>query len=303
MEKAGLVDVAIAPLHWLERSRGWKRRGLIVLYALIAATAGILGWREMSLWRLPEIREPFDEAKFGAVELADADNAIPFYRAAGDRLKPADNKVYQVDPKGWRVIDWSAADPAIRRWVEDSRAALEPWLLAVDRPDALLIQPREMTISTALRPSQSIRDLARLALLEGSRLEQSGDPAGAWRYYRGALRSSRHAGRYGVNIQRLIGHAVLNMARPAVKSWTEDPAVTSDMLRRAIRDVEEARAMTPPNSDMFRAEYFACREALDHPETWRKFDNDGPEGDAMWYNHILPIARARHFLLREPERS
>ncbi len=163
MEKAGLLDAAIAPLHWLERSRGWKRRGLVLLYVTIAATVGLLGWREISLWRLPNIGEPFDESKSGTIQMAEADNALPLYRVAAARLKPADIKVYKLDPKAWNVTDWAIVDPEIRRWVDDNRPALEPWLLAVDRPDALLIQPREITISTVLGPIQSMRELARLA--------------------------------------------------------------------------------------------------------------------------------------------
>ncbi len=80
MNKPGLADVVIAPLIILERSRGWMRRGLDLFYLVIGLAIGVLGWREMSLWRLPKSPEPFDLAKHGRVEVADADNAMVAYR-------------------------------------------------------------------------------------------------------------------------------------------------------------------------------------------------------------------------------
>jgi hypothetical protein len=76
MDMPALADLVIAPLTLLERSRGWKRRGLASLYLAIALTIGVLGWRELSLWRLPNSPEPFDLAKYGRVEVPDADVEI-----------------------------------------------------------------------------------------------------------------------------------------------------------------------------------------------------------------------------------
>ncbi|WP_435005349.1 hypothetical protein P12x_003246 [Tundrisphaera lichenicola] len=303
MEKPSLADRLIAPLTLLERSRGWKRRGLVFLYALIALIVGVLGWRELSLWRLPNAPEPFDLVRFGRVEVADADNAMVAYRpifAKFGNLAPRSN---QAGDKAWEVSDWSAADPEVRRWAEDHRDALTAWLPANDRTDSLLVQPEDLTMSTILEPAQNLRSYVRLAFLEGSRLEQSGDLAGAWSMYRGGLRASRHAGRHGGAIQRLIGNALLRKARVRVDAWAENPGVSTELLRQAITDVEECMAMTPPASEMVRAEYFSARDSLIRPESWRSMEEWSRESETEWINQIEVVRWGRRFLKHEPERS
>ena len=51
MEKAGLLELAVAPLTWLERSRGWRRRGLAFLYLVVALAVGVFGWNRALLER------------------------------------------------------------------------------------------------------------------------------------------------------------------------------------------------------------------------------------------------------------
>ena len=108
---------------------------------------------------------------------------------------------------------------------------------------------------------------------------------------------------HGSGIQRLIGRSLLVQTRPRILAWIDNPKVTPEMLRRAIADVEACSAMTPPNSDLIRAEYFALRAALNRTEEWTKYFDEGPEGSAMWYNHLSFGPPTRRFLLREPERS
>ena len=303
MEKAGLLDLAISPLTWLEQSKGWKRRGLVVLYVLFAVVFGVLGWRGLSLWRLPDIGDPFDVAKLGTVEVPDSDNAIPLYIEAGKRIEPFDAEMKKLDYKAWDVTDWAVIDPMLKRWVDGNHPALELWLRATDRKDALLIQPRQMTFSTILDPIQKIRDLSRLAILEGARLEDAGDLEGAWRIYKGILRSSRHAGKHGGPMQSLAGYAILKRVRTPIGRWIEDPGVNQALFRRAIGDLETCQEMTSPPSEMVRVEYFSCRDILNRPEEWKRFDVEGPEGEGNWYNQIPVLSGARRFLLREPERS
>ena len=305
MDKPNLIDVVIAPLKWLERSRGWRRRALLFFYILFGLVGGVFAWRELSLWRLPNAPEPFDLKKYGRVDVAEADNAMTLYRVAGGRVKDASNaRAYRpAGRRPWEETDWSKADPEVIRWVEDSRSALDPWLMAVEKPDALIVQPEDSTISTILAAAQAIRQIARMAALEGSRRMQAGDVEGAWQMYRGMLRSSRHAGMHSVAIQRLIGNATLKMTRPLISAWVGDPRVTSPMLHRAIAEVETCQAMTSLASEMIRCEYFADRDALRQPEMWGRFGIDSDAESTSWENHLTPVREARRFLRREPERS
>jgi hypothetical protein len=248
------------------------------------------------------VSEPFDDPDFGKVTVAEADDAMPLYRRAEAILRSKKDQDRQALRKAWAINYFANHDPEVRRWAEKNRPALEPWLLGADKPDALLVAPRDVTVDTSFEVTQTLRELATLATVEASRLEQSGDFAGAWRYYRGMLRSSRHVGMHGGLLQRTYGNLILNQARPVVKAWAENPAVTSELLRTAIRDVEAAKAMTSPNSEMVKFEYFALEDLLDRVDL-RPKSNDEMDGPVDWNSHIPPIIHARQFLRYEPERS
>jgi hypothetical protein len=296
--------LVLAPLIALERSRGWRRRGLLALYLAIGLVVGVLGWRAASLRGLPRAPEPFDLARYGRVEVPDADNAMVAYRAVFARFGGLATEGYRIgDAAAWNARDWSRADPEIRRWVEDHREALAAWLPATDRPDALLVQPEAMRINTDLGPLQQLRPYVRLALLEGSRLEGAGDPAGAWRMYRAALRASRHAGRHGGTVPRVVGNAILRESRPRVEAWIERPDVTPELLRRAIADVEACRSMTPPASEAVRADYYSARATVADPAIWPTLSDTGPYSNTCWYNQFRGGRWTYRFLRREPERS
>lgn len=296
MDKQSVADLMIAPLILLERTKGWKRRALASLYLVIALAVGAYGWHALCLWRLPDSPEPFDLAKYGRVAVPDADNAMVAYRDIF-------SKFGDLHAGSYKVSDWSAADPEVRRWAEEHRKALEAWLPTNDRPDSLLVQPEELRMRTDQEPLQRIRPYVRLALLEASRLEESGDLAGAWRMYRAVLRASRHAGRHGGSIQRLMGSGFLRQSRPRIEAWTERPGMTAELLRRAIGDVEACRAMTSPASEMVRAEYFSALDAVNDLDRWWQLSDTGPYSNVNWYNQFGAGRWAHRFLRREPERS
>ncbi len=293
-----LADLIIAPLTLLERSKGWKRRGLAFLYMMIALALGAYGWHSLCLWRLPNSPAPFDLAKYGRVEVADADNAMVAYREVFSRFGGLNSLAAD-----WTKSDWSTADPEVRRWVEDHREALEAWLPANDRPDSLLVQPEDLRMRTDQEPLQLMRPYVRLALFEGSRLEQAGDLAGAWRMYRAALRASRHTGRHGGTNQRLRGYGILGQARRRIGPWIDLPGMTPELLRRAIGDVEACRAMTAPASDMVRAEYFASRDLVNDTDFWLRLSETGEYSKTNWLNQFGLGRWAHRFLRHEPERS
>ncbi|WP_435008640.1 hypothetical protein P12x_005850 [Tundrisphaera lichenicola] len=303
MDKPGLADLMIAPLILLERTKGWKLRGLAFLYLMIALTVGALGWRALCLWRLPNAPEPFDLVKYGRVEVLDADNAMVAYREIFAKFGDLNARDYKVaSEKAWAETDWPVADPEARRWADDHRDALEAWLPANDRPDSLFIQPEEVRINTSFDQVRTLVPYARLALFEGSRLEQLGDLAGAWRMYRAALRASRHAARHGSFAQRVTG-MILNQTRKRIDPWIEQPGITAQLLRRALDDVEACRAMTSPASEMVRAEYFWSRNAIGDMDRWRQLSETGPYSGLHWYNQFAAGRWAYRFLRREPERS
>jgi hypothetical protein len=303
MDKAGLLDLLLLPLRWLEQSSGWRRRTLALLYLSVITASSVLAWRELYLWQLPNLREPFDEAKYGLVELAESENAQPIYQAAIDLLPNASSELKRVRARGRSYGDWSQIDPAYRRWVESSRSALEVWLKAADRSDFVFVQPKQRKFTTPNEMIQAIHSLARLGILEAARRMESGDLEAAWVYYRAVLRTSRHVGRHGDSTQRMTGQLILRQAQAPIHVWINHPSTTPVLLRKAIVDIEACKALTMPLADLVRVEYFAARDLLDHPEAWKEYDSNGAEAKANWYVRLPWFGRVRHYLNREPERS
>ena len=154
----------------------------------------------------------------------------------------------------------------------------------------------------------ALRSSPRLAFLEGSRLEAEGDLAGAWGWYRAALRSSRHCGKRGSLIERLIGTGAPRAASTESRAWAQLPGVDANALRRALNEVQAIDAMTPPMSDTVKCEYLSFQEAMARPDMLWKFLEaavrapNSPTPDTKTYAKTA-LLRAEAFLKRDPERS
>ena len=91
--------------------------------------------------------------------------------------------------------------PQLRDWVTANRDALELFRNASERPDA--------TVHPALNRDDrhfilDIGDLVLLAFFEASRLEQQGEMAEAWNWYRAIFRVKLHVMRRGSIFQRWV---------------------------------------------------------------------------------------------------
>ncbi len=129
--------VVLAPLRWLEQSRGWRRRGLIVLYLLVVVVlGGAVRWAT-SLNGLPDIGDPFDVAAFRrSLDVPPDEDAFTLYRQAARRLH---EDAPRLDPQRFRgdaIAGWSNAGPTARDQVQASREALDLWRRASERERA-----------------------------------------------------------------------------------------------------------------------------------------------------------------------
>ncbi len=279
-----------------------RRRLWTVGPAVLIALAILITLKATSLSGLPEVGEPFDIDEF-ARPIPDEVNAFTFYRRAFDKLGKD-----PTNPSGVWAGDWGSASADQRRWLGTNREALAIWREGTARPDALYISPREMNVATVLPVIQGMRSFGRLAILEATRLEAAGDLNGALDWYLAVLRSSRHCGRRGVPIERLVGIALGAMASSRISAMATDPDVDSTMLRRALDAAIEAESMTPPSSVSFKGEYLIFLNTMADPafedpakliplvgrtHTWN-WSSSGP-GRAFF--------QAERSLKREPERS
>jgi hypothetical protein len=296
-----------APFRWIGRSR-WRIWG-----AALVLTALIVGppiWWATELVGLPDVGDPFDVAAFRAFTIPDERNAFVLYRQAAAQLKPLgrfqNSSRNSVD---W-FASWSKADPELRRWADDNREALALYRQGAERPDALGQIPKfqgdHYEISGMYGPFNS---LFMLALLEGSRLEEQGDMAGAWDWYRTVLRSCHLVGRHGSVRSRRVAQHWHNILLDRLTSWAADPRTTTALLHKALDDVLACEALSPSESYTLKAEYLDVDRILDDPEGPLR-QLAGPKvltirfGDiGLTPEQLRQVNDARWFLFHEPERS
>jgi hypothetical protein len=285
-----------------------RRRVLVLGIAVVCiAATSVWMWRMRSLDGLPDVGDPFDVAQaLRPIEIPDEDNAYVAYSEAKRLLAKMPEGVRQV---AWVQVTWSAAGADVRAFLEANRPALAAWRAGTERPEALYHQPGKIAFDTILPVVQDLRMLGRLADLEGTRFEEKGAMAEAWNWYKSILRSSRHVGRHGLLIERMVGAAIFETSSRRITHWAADPRVDAALLRRALADVLEADALTAPLSDNMKLEYLICLRDL---EELRVTVNEipMPGGQNGWLERLAVstgtkprLQRARLRISNDVERS
>ena len=251
-----------APFLWLFGSR---RRVLTAAMVLVAMIAIPPLWWATQLFGLPDIGDPFDLQEFQSFTIPDESNAFVLYRQAADRLKPLVTTSKEERERIALHAAWSKADPIVCRWVEENREVLDLFRHGTERPDAL-----EPALAEKPDPpwnmTRVFRTFQQLALLEASRLEEKGDTAAAWVWYRAALRATYHMGLRGTIITRLVGQSRASELRRRFSTWAADPRTSPELIRHAIDDVNTCGSLIPSQSYTLKAEY-SCVEFFfdEHP--------------------------------------
>jgi hypothetical protein len=211
--------------------------------------------------RLPNVPEPFDVEAFRHTAVPPDDNAFELYRqamAAFHPLPPEQQAPYDAALKS----GWAVATPELRQWLAQNGETLELYRQGSARPDALA-DPPGTPVADLAPATQDLRALARLARLEAARLEEEGNRAGAAELYGVILRSSRHAGRRGPAVQRLIGVALHTLAADSLAHWSAAPEVDAELLRTALADVRAIDRLTVPLSQPLQGEYLSAQSSID----------------------------------------
>ncbi len=258
-------------------------------------------YRSSRLFGLPDIGPPFDLAKHGTVQITSEDNAYEAYVKASALFVPTMSLKESEERDKALEEGWPAASDGVRQWVEDNRPALELWQQGTAAPDALHHQPKDSRVDTKSEVQQKLREFARLAKLEGSRLETDGELQAAWELYRAMFRSSRHCGRHGMMTERIIGIAIHGMAAASIDKWAGHPNVDATMLRQALAEISEDYEMTSPTSAAFHEAYFSLQNLYDDPDLPSML----VEAFGGVSQPVISELPTRHalFLLNEPELS
>lgn len=298
-----LVSLALAPLVWLERAKGRRRVALLGAYALVLAVAGVLLWRAASLRGLPDIGDPFDGPQFAIQPVPQSENAFVVYEQAVARLRYSAQQQLLSTRKAFNVVDWSDASAEMRAWAADNQEAIALFLTGADRTRAVPGNGSGAPGGQPLRTHYGLDQIARLVLLEGSRLEQAGDMEGAWKHYRAVARASRHVQAYGGVYERWLGQQLWQRAWGSIGSWAGRPGMTAPLLRRALADLFQVAKLTPPTSHLLRHEYVRLRGEMRQPQMQARWSIDQRNDPEQWWRESPSLIWAKHFLYREPERS
>jgi hypothetical protein len=249
-----------APFRWLFASR---RRALTATAVLLAMIAAPPLWWSIQLLGLPDIGDPFDVPAFRAMTIPEDRNAVVLYRQAADQLKPLDTSASAKDETLDLDARWPRAHPAVRRWLDENREAIALYRRGTERPDALGLDGSAPDDPRSDKVRSALYSFCRLAELEASRLEEEGEMAAAWGWYRAALRAAYHMSLRGSVITRLSAQRWHGELRRRSGTWAADKRTTPAMLHHALDDVVACGAFTPSESYTLRAEYPGIDRLLD----------------------------------------
>jgi hypothetical protein len=261
MSRVAVLRRSFPTLASVFRGIGKRRRLVLCLgFALLGIVACAPIWWLIQLAGLPDIGEPFDVAAFKASTIPEHRNAFVLYRQASNLLKPATGylnaTVRRVDPRA----TWSKADPGLRRRVEENRAALAVYRRGAQRSDARFDPYDDDRSSSGV--GQALISFLPMSLLEGSRLEEEGDLAGAWGWYGAMLRTIHHLGMVGSPDSRRNIQSLHPALRDRLKSWSADPRTTREQLTRALDDVIACETLAPSERDSLKIGYLDANRLL-----------------------------------------
>ena len=231
-----------------------KRRARQFSYLLLFLVLGLLFlaavleiYRGASLLGLRDIGDPFDVAAFRSFRVADDQDAIAVLRDINEKLKAAPmpslpRAVRRLGPN----VGWSKAAPEIRDWVTAHREVLAMFQAAAERPDGI---PNPESYRD--HSYYYLGELSWLVILEASRLQEQGDMAGAWSWYRVLFRMKNHVIRRGSIFQRFVVDRNCSSLAPAIATWAADRRTSASLLRR--RSMTSLPASPGPNGTPFRS--------------------------------------------------
>lgn len=258
-------------------------------------------YRGYRISRIPDIGDPFDVIAFGAVEISPADNAMTQYVHASTLLR---KRAYSGstgfdDEEKARTEGWTFASKDVTKWLDENQPALAEWRKGTNLSQAVVIQPKDMRITSTLEVVQQTREFTRLATLQAERSAHDGDLDAAWGWLLANVRASRHVEQHGCLIQRLVGMALFHTGANGINRWSAHPAVTSDLLRKALADFHAADQLTPPNSDALKSEYLTLRNTLREATSLNELAGLGLSGADPLPSLQAPML----FVMGEPELS
>ena len=298
-----LATIVLLPLRAIERSRGWRRVVLLVLYGLIALCTWAILWRRSQLTDLPDIGDPFVSAALRSpAPVPDDRNAFVAYRRAVGRFRDMN----QAEGNSFSNADfaWSRADATFRAWVAQHDEAISLLCSGAALPEFFIEVPVDATVEPATLDNGAlaarIGSIGTAGLFKAGRVRSDGDAAGAWSLLNAISRASRHV-EWAVPTANGRSHGIVQAqyARLPVAAWANDPTVDVALLRRALDDLASAESLTPPLSVFYRQEYLVSLKSLTNVQPVITAQAQQRHDRGPW--HLFALAPDwRHFSMASP---
>lgn len=276
----------------------------VVIITLLIATPIV--YRSTKFSGIPPIEEVVDR-KERELELEDSQNAFSFYRSASAMLPPMPQNSTVDTSVGLEILKfqrgWESVPDDVRDYLKKSEPALAEWRLGTELDDGVYIDVSTANCLTMLPITQDLREFSRLAILQTVRCLDEGKPDEAWQWLRASLRSSRHSGKHGFLIERLVGMALHKITTQAIAVWATHESVSLADVEHALKEVREIYKLTAPVSSTIKIEYstslntiFGGRKVLDELIEYRApeqlvggylFVNAEPELSLTLMRHVF----------------
>jgi hypothetical protein len=278
---------------------------VILSFAIASVAISAFLYRQMWFERIPLPPPGSDVAEFAAVPELDSvpreENAFFAYERAA-QLIPEGTPMSAVD-KQWPqrlpfLVGHWLLEPDAKR--EPMRSSLEAWRKASKLSRIAWRAPGEQSDAFLAR---WVLTLASMEIAEAKRAAEQGDHEQAWSGWLAVLRAALHVGH--VHPTRAFSASTADYLLPEVQNWAADPGVPENVLRRAIRESLEARALEAPIEPYIAWAYrMTINPTLDMDNVVLELVARAVNGEsASSLNASAPLQRVRLFLENEPERA
>lgn len=242
---------------------------LLLLVLLLLTPMMIRGWH---LRDVPDFPEPFDPAPLLSLVIPDDENAFTDYReATALYVMPSERvdilvhgtETYEhlwkgtLSHSGIIADGWHLADAEVKKWLNDNEQSMLRWKQGTQKSQALHVPLRDLESETIIDVPQQMRAFTRIVMVLCRKLEAEGKYEEAWEWYRASIRGSRHSGINGCVIDRLIEISNFSTIANQLEDWSAIPNVSPELLRQAIREIQEDWKQTELTSNNLKIEYIS----------------------------------------------
>jgi hypothetical protein len=204
---------------FLKRWLGWRTLALTILLMILLAPVSYRAWR---LSQVPVSNEPFDLKQF-LQKIPASENSYDDFRRAEEQLKPNPSLAL----KTWFEATEKDRFQPPAKWTDS------------ESPDVAVSTTQEFIRLSSDQISKSIR------------VER---PADSIPWIRAQLRFAHLIRQKGLKLNYSTGVAYFSVAAKNANFWSSRPELNRQALDRVRADLKSARDLSPPLSEMIKAE-------------------------------------------------